>query len=323
VAEKEKFMPSKIYVSDIKENDRVESYFLVKDKNIAMAKNGKPYINVKLMDRSGEIEGRVWDNAEEIARLFEKNDIVTVRGRGALYQGKVQLSLIDIRRAPKGAASAGDFLPRSQREPEEMLSELKGIISGIKDPYLKRLMDSFMGDGQFVESIKAAPAAKGMHHVYIGGLLEHTLSVARLVVELSKNYSSANPDLLLTGSILHDIGKTRELSYRAAFDYTDEGRLLGHIIIGIQMLDEKIRGIEGFPEKTAMMLRHMIASHHGELEFGSPKRPKTLEALILHHIEDMDAKVNAYQVAVTKEANEDSSWTSYQKMFDRYLYKGD
>lgn len=316
-------MPSKIYVSDIKENDRVESYFLVKDKNIAMAKNGKPYINIKLMDRTGEIEARVWDNAEEIAGQFEKNDIVTIKGRGSLYQGKVQLSLIDVRKAPEGVASAADFLPRSEREPDDMLSELKGIISGIREPYLKRLMDSFVDDQAFVESLKAAPAAKGMHHVYIGGLLEHVLSVANLVTELSKHYTGVNRELLLTGSILHDMGKTKELSYKGAFDYTDEGRLLGHIVIGIQMLDEKIKGIEGFPEKTAMLLRHMIASHHGELEFGSPKRPKTLEALLLHHIEDMDAKVNAYQAAITKETNEETSWTSYQKMFERYLYKGE
>lgn len=316
-------MPNKIYVSEIKENDKVESFFLVKDKNIAMAKNGKPYINIKLMDRSGEIEGRVWDNAEEIAAYFDKNDIVTVRGRGALYQGKVQLSIIDVRKAPEGSASAEDFLPRSEREPEEMLSELKGIISWIKEPYLKKLMDSFMSDAQFVDLLKTAPAAKGMHHVYIGGLLEHTLSVAHLVTELSRHYTGINKDLLLVGSILHDMGKTKELSYRAAFDYTDVGRLLGHIIIGIQMLDEKIKGIEGFPDKTALLLRHMIASHHGELEFGSPKRPKTLEALLLHHIEDMDAKVNAYQAAITKDVAEESGWTSYQKMFERYLYKGE
>lgn len=316
-------MPSKIYVSDIKENDKVDSYFLVKDKNIAMAKNGKPYINIKLMDRSGEIEGRVWDNAEEIAAHFEKNDIVTIKGRGALYQGKVQLSLIDVRKVPEGTASAGDFLPRSEREPEEMFSELMGIISFIKDEHLKKLMNSFMNDAQFADLLKNAPAAKGMHHVYIGGLLEHTLSVAHLVTELSKHYSSVNRDLLLTGSILHDMGKTRELSYGGAFDYTDEGRLLGHIVIGIQMLDEKIRGIDGFPVKTAMLLRHMIASHHGELEFGSPKRPKTLEALLLHHIEDMDAKVNAYQAAISKDVPEESGWTTYQKMFERFLYKGE
>lgn len=316
-------MSNKILVSEIKENDKIESYFLVKDKNIAMAKNGKPYINIKLIDKSGEIEGRVWDNAEEISTHFEKNDIVTVKGRASLYQGKIQLSIVDVRKAPEGTASADDFLPRSAKEPDEMLSELKGIISGIRDTYLKKLMDSFMNDKQFVELLKTAPAAKGMHHVYIGGLLEHTLSVARLVTELSKQYAGVNKDLLLTGSILHDMGKTKELSYKAAFDYTDEGRLLGHIIIGIQMLDEKIRGIEGFPEKTAMLLRHMIASHHGELEFGSPKRPKTLEALLLHNIEDMDAKVNAYQAALSKDTNEETSWTSYQKMFERYLYKGE
>lgn len=316
-------MPSKIYISEIKENDRVESYFLVKEKNIAVAKNGKPYINVKLMDRSGEIEGRVWDNAEEIAAQFEKHDIVSARGRGTLYQGKVQLSLIEMRKAPEGAASVEDFLPRSEREPEEMLSELKGIISEITESYLKRLMDSFMDDKEFVELLKTAPAAKGMHHVYIGGLLEHVLSVAHLIIELSKHYKGVKKDLLLAGAILHDMGKTKELSYKTAFDYTDVGRLLGHIIIGIQMLDEKIKGIKGFPENTAMLLRHMIASHHGELEFGSPKRPKTLEALLLHHIEDMDAKVNAYQAAVTKDTSEDTRWTSYQKMFERYLYKGE
>lgn len=316
-------MSNKILISGIKENDKVESYFLVKDKNVAMAKNGKPYLNLKLMDRSGEIEGRVWDNAEEISGYFEKNDIVTVKGRGSLYQGKIQLSIVDVRKAAEGAASADDFLPRSAKEPDDMLLELKGIISSIKDPYLKILMDSFMNDKQFADLLKTAPAAKGMHHVYIGGLLEHTLSVARLVIELSRHYNGVNIDLLLSGSILHDMGKTRELSYKSAFDYTDEGRLLGHIIIGIQMLDEKIRGIDGFPEKTAMLLRHMIASHHGELEFGSPKRPKTLESLLLHNIEDMDAKINAYQSAVNRDTSEDTSWTPYQKMFERYLYKGE
>jgi 3'-5' exoribonuclease len=203
-----------------------------------------------------------------------------------------------------------------------MFAELLVIVEQIQTPCLKDLLLAFFRDEQIVKLFKKAPAAKGFHHVYLGGLLEHTLSVIRLLDLAARHYTGVNRDLLLTGGILHDIGKIYEFQYDRLIDYSDAGRLVGHIVMGVEMLDARIAKIEGFPENLAMELRHLILSHHGTLEYGSPKRPKTLEAMIVHYIDDLDAKVNAFQTFTSGTPDSESNWTPFHRLFERYIYKG-
>ena len=215
----------------------------------------------------------------------------------------------------------GDYLPQTSQDIEKMFEELKNIASQVRRPFLSRLLSAFLNDEELVKKIKMAPAAKAVHHVFLGGLLEHTLAVAQLVLLVGPRYKGIDQELLLTGAILHDLGKVSELSFDRTFDYTDPGRLLGHITLTAEMLDEKIKSIPDFPQNLAVLLKHIILSHHGEYEFGSPKRPKTLEALLLHQLDDLDAKMNGFMAWIEKEKDTPSRWTSYHKLFDRFIYK--
>ncbi len=312
----------KIFIKEIKEKDRVEDIFLVAKKESGMSKTGKPYLTIKFMDRTGEMEGRVWDNAEGLSKNFERNDFVKIKGFAIAYRGGIQLNISDISHVDEAMVAIREFLPASGRGSDEMMAELKGIVAGMKNNPVKKLLFSFLEDAEIRGLLKLAPAAKSMHHPYIGGLLEHILSLCRLVDHVTQHYRNINKDLLLAGAILHDIGKIYELKFERAFDYSDEGRLIGHITIGIGMIDKKIENIPDFPNETAMLLKHMILSHHGYLEFGSPKRPKTVEAVILNYLDDMDSKVQSIQALIEKEKEVDSNWTSYHRLYERYIYKG-
>ncbi|MDH3975750.1 MAG: HD domain-containing protein [Deltaproteobacteria bacterium] len=311
------------FAANVKEHDTVEDLFLVKVKNLSVGKTGKPYLVVSLMDKTGELEGRVWDDAERMSGNFEVDDFVHVKGRVSAYMGKLQLKISTVTRVDDNEVSLDDFLPSSAVSPEVMFSELAGLVETVKDPHIKKLLLALMEDRDLSQGLKNAPAAKGMHHVYIGGLLEHVLSLCRLINLVSSHYGERiNRDLLLAGAIFHDIGKTRELSYKRSFGYTDEGRLVGHITIGVEILDGLIRSIDGFPAELSMLLKHMILSHHGEYEYGSPKRPKTLEATILSYLDDLDAKVNSIQSLIDGENGNGTNWTGYHRLFERYIYKG-
>jgi 3'-5' exoribonuclease len=312
---------SKTFISSIKDREQVESVFLVKDKIAAMAKNGKPYMNLRLMDKSGDIDAKVWDNVDVLSASFDKDDFISVRGKATVYLGKMQLVIAELARVPESEVELADFLPKTARDIEEMEGELGAIVASIQDQHLKQLMDSFLGDAEFMAGYRTAPAAKGMHHVYIGGLLEHSLSVARLVDAILPLYAPLNRDLLVAGALLHDLGKVREMAFYRSFDYTDEGKLIGHITIGVEMLHEKIITIAGFPADTAMLLKHMILSHHGQYEYGSPKRPKTLEATILNYLDDLDSKINGIRTHIGKEPESLSRWSSYHRLYDRYFFK--
>ncbi|WP_041974605.1 3'-5' exoribonuclease YhaM family protein [Geobacter sp. OR-1] len=312
---------TKKFVSGIKDRDPVDSIFLVKDKIAAMAKNGKPYMNLRLMDKSGEIEAKVWDNVDELGAVFDKDDFIAVRGKATVYLGKMQLVVADLKRIPESAVELADFLPMTARDIAEMERELGTVVSSITDRHLRLLMEAFLGDAGFMAGYRIAPAAKGMHHVYLGGLLEHSLAVARLVDTIAPLYSPLNRDLLIAGALLHDIGKVREMAYLRSFDYTDEGKLIGHITIGVEMIQEKVSGIAGFPAETAILLKHMILSHHGQYEYGSPKRPKTIEATILNYLDDLDAKINGIRTHIGREPDSQSRWSSYHKLYDRYYFK--
>jgi 3'-5' exoribonuclease len=311
-----------VFVRDIRQGDKVSEVFLAAEKNLAFSQKGAPYLSLKLKDRTGEVDGKVWDHAPEWDQAFKKGDFVQVNARAVSYRDAVQLNILGIKKLEETDVDPMDFLPACEGDPEEMFAELMGFVNRVTTPHLKALLTAFFRDEALVGRFKRAPAAKSFHHNTIGGLLEHTLSVTRLLDRAADHYPGANRDLLITGGILHDIGKVHEFSYDRMVEYTDAGRLVGHIVMGVEMLDTRLAGLPDFPEQTAMALRHLILSHHGVLEFGSPKRPKTLEALIVHHMDDLDAKVNALQTFIEASPEEDSDWTPYHRLLERYIYKG-
>ena len=314
-------MAKNVYAKDIKEGDRVETSFLVIKKETGMSKTGKAYLNLKLRDSTGDLEARVWDNAEAVGECFSKDDVVAIKGSAISYQGKIQVNVSEARTILAEKCDVRDYLPCSKRTPEAMMTELDSIISDMGDRHLKRLMKDIFSDAEVRGRFMTAPAAKTMHHPYLGGLIEHVLSLCAIGRFVASHYEGINKDLLLSGAILHDIGKIYELSYARTFDYTDEGRLLGHITIGVELVDSKINAIADFPRRLGVLLKHMLVSHHGHLEFGSPKRPKTLEAMALYFLDDFDAKMNSMQSLIKSEAGT-GDWTDYQRALERYIYKG-
>lgn len=311
----------KLFVEHICDRDEIETVFLLRALNLAVAKNGKPYLILKLIDRTGEIEGRVWDNADALSKSCGKDDFVFVRGRASVYMGKMQVVVKELRRQDDADVDLSDFLPVSRFGRQELEAMLRDKISGIKTGHLQALMQSFLERPGFLDDYCSAPAAKSMHHVFLGGLLEHSLAVADLADDVCRRYGGINRDVLVVGALLHDVGKIRELQYRRSFEYTDAGKLLGHIILGVQMLDEQLSNIDNFPESDAIHLKHLLLSHHGKYEFGSPKRPKTLEAVILSYVDDLDSKINGVRTHFAKEVHNDSSWTGYHRLYDQYFYR--
>ncbi|MDD2366765.1 MAG: HD domain-containing protein [Desulfuromonadaceae bacterium] len=312
---------SKQFISQIKDRETVNAEFLVKDKIMAMAKNGKSYMNLRLMDKSGEIEAKIWDNTEQLDKQFDKDDFVKVRGKASVYMNKMQIVIAEILKVQEEEVTLADFLPVSPRPLDEMLEELKIVVSSLTNSYLRTLMGVFLSDEEFMKMYSHAPAAKAMHHVYISGLLEHSLALVKLAKTIVPLYGGINEDLLITGALLHDVGKIYEMSYERVFDYTDAGKLLGHITIGVELVDEKIRLVDGFPHELGMLLKHMLLSHHGQYEYGSPKRPKTIEATILNYLDDMDSKINGIRTHIAKETASSSSWTAHHRLYDRYFFK--
>ncbi len=311
-----------IYVKDIKAGEKIKASFLVMEKNLAYSQKGAPYLSVKLRDRTGDIEGRVWDNVATLDPLFRKGDIVFVQGRAVSYRDATQLAVLDIRKIEETGLDPWDYFPATKGDVEAMFAELSGYAGTLENPWLKKLLEGFLGDGEVAARLKRAPAAKGFHHAYLGGLLEHTLSMVRILDFLARHYPATNRDILIVGGILHDIGKIEEFTYDRAIDYSTPGRLVGHILLGVEMLDRKIASIDGFPTDLALELKHVVLAHHGELDFGSPKRPKTVEALIVHFVDDLDAKVMAFQEFIGNSGAEDSEWTLFHRFFERFLYKG-
>jgi len=284
------------YINELKPGEKVESVFAVTEKHVRTTRAGKPFLSLKLADKTGSIDAVIWDNAEELSDRFEKGDVIGVRAEVGSYQGQNQLTISALKKVEEPSQYAGRFLPKSERDPDEMAEELRFIADGIVHHKVRELIFSFLGDEEFMEEFRSAPAAKGMHHVFAGGLLQHTLKVARLCDMIYQDYaetderiaSMINRDLLTAGAILHDIGKLRELSPEPGFDYTFEGRLVGHISLGLLMLKERLDRVEGFPPEAAGLLMHILLSHHGENEYGSPKRPKCMEAFILHYADNLD-----------------------------------
>ena len=312
---------TKRFVADLAAGSAIHEVFLLAQRNLAHKKDGKPFLTVTLADRSGQVNGVVWDQVERIAAAAAEGDFVHVRAQVGEYRGSLQLVVKDMARVPEEQVDAADFLAASSRDAGKMFERLKDMTARMQTPYLKALFDLFWTDEAFVDAFTRAPAAKHMHHAYIGGLLEHTLSMAVLSEMIAGHYSGVDRDILLAGVILHDVGKVRELEYTRRIDYTDEGRLLSHIVIGLSMLEDKLKQVPDFPEVQAQLLKHLIISHHGAREFGSPEPPKTIEAILLNYIDEMDSRVNSVREYVAKDTSE-GTWTPYHRLLERHFYKG-
>ena len=308
-----------LYAADIRDNQLVDAMFLVASKNHGVTKGGSSYLTLKLLDRSGEIEARVWDRADDLARGFDKNDFVRVRGQATLFQGKIQLRVQDVIRVDESKVATEDFLPKSAYDPEAMLAELQAILRTVKNPHLLALAEACFADQELMGLLKQAPGAKTIHHPYLSGLLEHTLSLLKLILKVVENYRGVDVDLLLIGGFLHDIGKVYEFTFDRALDYTDAGQLLGHLVMEVEMVSKKIDTIPEFPDELALLVKHMLVSHHGAYEFGSPKLPQTLEAVILHSLDDLDGKIQAIQNMPEKEPG--SKWTAFHRAYGRSFFR--
>lgn len=275
------------------ENQSIAGFFCVAQKSVRSKKDGSPYLALTLADSSGQMECRMWDAGE--AGEFAQGDVVKIQGQVSRYQGKLQITADKLRKAAAGEYAAGDFVPATERDVDAMWAELEEWVSTMQDADLQRLANAFLNDKEIRAALREAPAAKALHHAWIGGLLEHILSLMGVADAVVRKYSGANRDLLLTGVLLHDIGKLKELRWGTSFEYTLPGQLLGHITIGVRMVEEKIAALGDFPEEKRVLVEHMILSHHGRYEFGSPKLPMIPEAILLHYLDDMDAKMQTMQ----------------------------
>jgi 3'-5' exoribonuclease len=309
------------YIGELQPNQMVTGVFLVQSKDVRQKKTGEPYLSLVLGDRSGDIDAKMWDNVAEVLETFDRDDFVRVKGLMQVYQNRPQFTIHKMVRVAEGEVDFSDYFPCSERSPEEMFAELQAIIAGVGDAHLRALLDAFMNDERIALPYRTAPAAKSVHHAFLGGLIEHVLSLCALARITAAHYRDINLDLLLAGVILHDVGKIHELTYDRSFGYTSEGQLLGHIIIGLRMLDEKLIEVPGFPEETRTLLAHMIVSHHGELEFGSPRVPLFPEALLLHHLDNMDSKMECMRAAIARDRHSTGCWTGYVPPLERAVLK--
>src|SRR5271154_4965247 len=280
-----------LFVGDLGkfENQVVTGFFAVTMKQVRSRKDGAPYFALTLGDCTGQIECRMWEVAD--AQEFDAGDVVKARGQVSRYQDRLQLTLDKIRRADSSEFDLGDFVPKTSRDIEELWAELNGYVASFTNPHLQALLRTFLDDPEIAQALKSAPAAKSMHHAWVGGLLEHIVSLLGVSDLAARHYPEINRDLLLTGVVLHDIGKLHELRWGTSFDYTLEGQLIGHISIGVVMVEKKLAHLPDFPENLRILVEHIILSHHGKYEFGSPKLPMIPEALLLHYLDDLDAKM--------------------------------
>ena len=301
------------------ENKIITSSFVVVSKQIKPKKTGDPYLALTLGDRSGQLEAKMWDNVEEVLNGFEQDDFLKVKGLVNKYKNRFQLTIHKLRKLGEGEIEFADFLPKTTKNIDELWQTLADFVSSFQNPHLKALVRAFMADPEIAAAYRNAPAAKTLHHAYIGGLLDHVVSLFRSCDLVSRNYPQINRDLLLTGAFFHDIGKIHELAYNRSFSYTTRGQLLGHMIIELEMLQTKLALLPDFPAELKTLIEHLIISHHGEYEFGSPKLPMFPEALLLHYMDDLDSKMEAMRAHFEREADLESPWSSYNASLGRPL----
>jgi 3'-5' exoribonuclease len=309
------------YIDTIAAGDDIRDLFVLSEKNIAQKKDGNRYLTIVLSDRTGSLKGVVWDRVDTLGTAVQIGEVIRVQGMVSEYRGSLQMVVKTMEPVSQTDVDPTDFMPATGHNIDAMFDRLVKISQAVGTDHLRMLLMAFWQDDDLVRRFKRAPAAKKMHHAYIGGLLEHTLSMAVLVERIAGHYTGIDMDLLTVGVMLHDIGKVREFDYHLGIDYSDEGRLLSHIVIGLEMIEEKLQGIQGFPPEQAFLLKHLIVSHHGTRDFGSPEPPKTLEAVMLNYIDEIDSKVNGIRDFMESE-NSTETWTAYHRIFGRYFYRG-
>lgn len=304
------------YIDQLHEGMHVSDVYLCKNKQIALTKNGKEYGSLVLQDKTGTVDGKIWDLGSPGIGNFESLDYVYIDGDVTVFQSSNQMNIKRIRKADEGEYVPSDYLPVTSKDVKQMYKEVTEFVMSIKDPYLHKLAASyFIEDSRFVKAFCFHSAAKSVHHGFVGGLLEHTLSVVKLCDYYAGYYSRINRDLLITAALFHDIGKTKEISTFPENDYTDDGQLLGHIVIGTEMIGERIRTIPGFPERMASELKHCILAHHGELEYGSPKKPALIEAMALNFADNTDAKLQT-MTELLNAAGSNQGWLGFNRLLD-------
>ncbi len=310
----------KIFVRDLSEKESFQSVFLARDKSILTGKNGKTYMILTLTDKSGDVEARVWDNVEMISNSFQNGDMVKIKGQMQIFQGRKQVVVHKLEKAQSGEYDMNDFLNQSEQSPEEMYQQLIQIVETVTDRNIRVLILDTLNDPEIRARLFRAPAAKTIHHAYLGGLLEHILSICGLCVFIAKHYPQVKGDYLIFGAIFHDLGKIWELEIGQGISYTDKGQLLGHMIMAVELVEKKASKIMGFPDELKDLLKHIILSHHGKLEFGSPKVPMFLEAFIVAAIDDFDSKMNTISQFMKNESQTADKWSRFNQLFERYFY---
>jgi 3'-5' exoribonuclease len=320
-------MSERRYVCQLGHNEQISQVFLASEKQLRPNRNGNLYLQLQLSDRSGAIAARLWNASENDYRAFENGDYVKVEGNTQLFQGTMQLIASAIRRARSDEVDDADFLVLRSDEIDHMATRLAEILRSIRTPELRNLAECFLMDTTFMKKFTAAPAGMKNHHAYKGGLLEHVLGLMELVIAVVPRYPRLDVDKLLVGAFLHDAAKVDELAYEREIAYTDDGQLLGHMVLAITMIDDKVREVERltgepYPKQLVTEIKHMVISHHGEYEYGSPKLPMTLEAVALHHLDNLDAKLASFTQLMVDCPNIESSWTQYHTNLGRKLYKG-
>jgi 3'-5' exoribonuclease len=311
------------YVSELQSNQLATGVFLVQSKDIRLKKSGEPFLSMVLTDRTGDIDAKMWDNVDKVMETFSRDDFVKVKGLPQVFHNRMQFTVHTLVKVSDAEVDFADYFPASQRDPEEMFAELKSIIASIANPHLRGLLEAVFADPEIARKFKRAPAAKSIHHAWLGGLLEHVLSLCALCRMVAAHYPHIDAGLLLTGAILHDIGKIDELTYDRGFGYSTDGQLLGHLMQGLRMVGDKFSRVPDFPPRLRSLVEHMIISHHGVLEFGSPKVPMFAEALLLHHLDNLDSKMETVRAALAGDKFVNGDWTGYISALDRTLLKKD
>jgi 3'-5' exoribonuclease len=313
------------FVNELKPNQVIETSFLVQSKEIRQKKGGSGefYLSLFLADRTGELDAKMWDNVSDVLNEFERDDFVKVKGIIQVFHNRPQLTIHKVRRMDESEVQFADFFPSSKRDAGEMWLELRAIVASIHNRHLKSLLEAVLDDEEIARRYRIAPAAKQIHHAFLGGLLEHVLSVCGLAKSAAEHYPNIDYDLLVTGAILHDIGKIYELNYERGFSYSNEGQLIGHISIAMRMVGDKLRVLPDFPPLLRSLVEHMILSHHGKLEYGSPKVPQFPEALLLHYLDDLDSKMEAMRAQIENDRQVEGCFTSYNPALDRAALKKD
>lgn len=309
------------FVTDLQPDQIINGTFLVQHKDVRQKKSGDVYLSLTLADRTGELDAKMWDNAADAVEAFAQDDFVKVKGLMQVFQNRPQLTLHKIQAVLDTEVDVADYFPASKRDRDEMFLELQGHIASIGNAHLKALLNAVFADEAIAKAYRIAPAAKAIHHAWIGGLIEHVLSLCTLAKFTAAHYANIDIDLLLSGVMLHDIGKISELKYARSFSYSTEGQLLGHIIIGLRMVEEKLRLVPDFPEKLRDLLLHLIVSHHGELAYGSPKVPLFPEAMLLHHLDNLDSKMECMRGLIERDRQVEGEWTGYSTALERGVLK--